>query len=280
MTELRGLSGKVVFITGAGRGQGANHARNFAEAGCRVVVTDICEPIDGLYSTATKEQLDLTVSQIKERGAEGLGIQMDVRDEAQIRSAVDQAIAAFGQIDILVNNAGMASAYMMHEMPEYHWDTVLDICLKGQALTSKHVIPGMISRRSGKIINISSATIGSGMTMMSHYVSAKHGVVGLTQSLATELSEFGINVNAVAPGSIRPTDEHGSGMVRGAASEFGFPADGLDFFETISERLNFAGDMWRCEMQDITDAVLFLASDNARIISGICLPVDAGEMTR
>jgi (+)-trans-carveol dehydrogenase len=276
--ELRGLDGKVVLITGAGRGQGANHARGFAEAGCAVAVTDICEPIEGLYETASKEQLDLTVSQVKDRGARGLGIVADVRDEEQMKAAVDRVVETLGPIGIVVNNAGVSSSAMLHEMPMEMWDTVLDIDLKGQAVTCKVVIPQMISRREGKIINISSGVINSGMTMLSHYVSAKYGVVGLTKALATELAEFGINVNAIAPGTIRPTDEHGSGMVRAVA-----PAMGLDpgeIYETVCRQFNLPGEKWRVEMQDITDAVLFLASENARMITGAVLAVDGGQTTR
>ena len=118
---LRGLAGKTVFITGGGRGQGANHARAFAESGCNAVVTDIRAPIEGLAPTATKEQLELTVSQIEERDARGLGVVADVRDPDQMKAAVDQATAEFGNIDILVNNAGVGGAAMLHEMPLERW---------------------------------------------------------------------------------------------------------------------------------------------------------------
>ena len=145
--ELRGLEGKVAFVTGAGRGQGANRARGLAEAGCDVVVTDICSPMEGFYDTASKEQLDLTVSQVIERGARGLGVVADVRDEQQMKAAVDQALDAFGRIDVLVNNAGTCSSAMLHEMPIEIWDTLIDVNLKGQAVASKLVIPQMIGRR-------------------------------------------------------------------------------------------------------------------------------------
>jgi NAD(P)-dependent dehydrogenase (short-subunit alcohol dehydrogenase family) len=276
---LRGLEGKVVYITGAGRGQGANHARAFAEAGCNVIATDICEPIPGLYPTATQELLDLTVKQVEQRGARALGLKVDVRDEDQVKASVEQAHEEFGQIDILVNNAGMSNTGMLHEMSRHDWDVVVDIVLTGQAMTCKHVVPNMISRRTGKIVNIASAVVGSGMTMLSNYVAAKHGVVGLTKALATELGEFDINVNAIAPGTIRPTDEHGSGMVRGVATDYG-ATSAEELYEQVSAQFNMAGDHWRIEMQDITDAVLFLASDNARMITGVLLPVDAGQTTR
>ncbi len=238
---------------------------------------DICTVV-GDYPNATKELLDLTIAQVEERGARGIGIVADVRDEEQVRGAVATALAQFGQIDVLVNNAGVADSHMLHEMPEDAWDMVLDVNLKGQALVSKHVVPGMIGRRSGSIINISSAVIASGMTLLSHYVASKHAVVGLTKALATELSEFGINVNCIAPGSIRPTDRHGSGMIPASSAVKGIPSEAL--FDMASERYNFTGPKWRVAMDDISDAVLFLASDNARVITGVVLPVDGGQTTK
>lgn len=273
---LRGLAGKTVLITGGGRGTGANHARAFPEAGCNVVVTDICAPVEGFYPTATKEQLELTVSQIEERDARGLGIVADVRDKGQMKAAVDQATAEFGSIDILVNNAGVASSAMLHEMPLEVWRTVLDINLTGQAIACQLVVPQMIYRRAGKIVNISSGAIYSGMTMLAHYTASKNGVVGLTKALAAELAEFGINVNAIAPGTIRPTDEHGSRMLSAAVEAAGLDPQAV--YEQTSERCNLP--TWRVEMQDITDAVLFLASGNARVITGTVLPVDGGQATK
>ena len=276
--ELRGLSGKVVLITGAGRGQGANHARAFAEAGCDVVAVDICAPIEGLYDTATAEDLALTVKQVEEHGRRALGLTADVRDEDAVRAAVETALAEFERIDLLVNNAGMAALDTIHDMGSATLDAIIDTNLKGPMRVAKFVVPQMIGRRAGKIINISSAVIGSGHAMLSHYVASKHGVVGLTRSWATELAEFGINVNAVAPATIRPGERHGSGMVRGLAASMDMDPD--EAFEVFSAQGNLPGPNWRAEMQDITDAVLFLASDNARMITGHVLHVDCGQATR
>ncbi len=276
---LRGLEGKVVLITGAGRGQGANHARAFAEAGCDVVAVDIAAPIPGLYGTASAEDLALTVKEVEQHDRRALGLTADVRDENAVRQAVDAALAEFGRIDVLVNNAGMASLDSIQDMSAATLDAVIDTNLKGPMHVAKYVVPQMIGRRDGKIVNISSAVIGSGHAMLSHYVASKHGVVGLTRAWATELAEFGINVNAVAPATIRPgPDRHGSGMVTGLSAGMGMDPD--EAFEVFSAQGNLPGPKWRAEMQDITDAVLFLASDNARVVTGHTLHVDCGQATR
>jgi (-)-trans-carveol dehydrogenase len=140
---------------------------------------------------------------------------------------------------------------------------------------AKYVVPGMISRQSGKIINISSAVTGSGHGMLSHYVAAKHAMQGLTSAWAFELAEYGINVNAIAPATIEPGPGQGSGMVAGLAAAAGMePADA---FEMFSAQGNFPGKKWRTRVPDITDAVLFLASANADQITGHVLRVDAGQ---
>jgi (-)-trans-carveol dehydrogenase len=276
--ELRGLSGKVVLITGAGRGQGANHARAFADAGADVVAVDIGAPIEGLYDTATADDLAQTVKEVEQRDRRALGLIADVRDEDAVKTAVETALAEFDRIDVLVNNAGMAALDTIHEMSASTLDAVIDTNLKGPMHVAKFVVPQMIGRRSGNIVNISSAVIGSGHAMLSHYVASKHGVVGLTRSWATELAEFDINVNAIAPATIRPGAGRGSGMVRGLSATMGMDPD--EAFEIFSAQGNLPGPKWRAEMQDITDAVLFLASDNARAITGHVLHVDCGQATR
>lgn len=277
--ELRGLENKVALVTGAGRGQGANHALKLAEAGCDVVALDICENILGLYDTATKADLDRTIAEVEAQDRRALGVVADLRDHQQVRAAVEQALAQFDKIDILVNNAGMAALDTLHDVEPATVDAIIDINLKGPMWVAKYVVPGMIGQRSGKIVNISSAVVGSGHSMLSHYVASKHGVVGLTKAWATELAEFGINVNSVAPATIKPgtVEEHGSGMVRGLAEKMGMDMD--EAFETFSASGNMPGDKWRAVSQDITDAVLFLASDNARVITGHVLYVDCGQTT-
>jgi (-)-trans-carveol dehydrogenase len=272
---LRGFEDKVVLITGAGRGQGANHARALAEAGCDIAALDICAPIPNLYSTATPDDLELTVKEVERIGRRALGLVADIRVEEQVEAAVVQTLEHFGRIDFLVNNAGMAAMDTIHGMRSDVLDAMIDINLKGPMWVAKHVVGHMIGRREGKIVNISSAVVASGHSMLSHYVAAKHGVVGLTRAWAYELSEFNINVNGIAPCTIKPAPGHGSGMVLGLADELEMDMD--EAYEWFSDNVNLPGPKWRAEMQDITEGVLFLLSDNARIITGHTLHVDCGQ---
>jgi NAD(P)-dependent dehydrogenase (short-subunit alcohol dehydrogenase family) len=273
---LRGLEGKTVLITGAAKGQGFNHAKAFAEAGADIAALDITEPIPDIYPLATSEMLEQAVGAIEALGRRCLPLPCDIRDASQVEAAVAKALGYFdGRIDVLVNNAGVAALDSIQDMRAHVLDAVIDTIVKGHMHVAKHVVPGMIARRSGKIINISSGVTGSGHAMLSHYVAAKHAIEGLTSAWAFELAEHGINVNAVAPATIRPGEGQGSGMVQGLAAEVDMTPE--EAFEMFSAAGNMPGDKWRTEMRHITDAVLFLASDNADQITGHVLRVDAGQ---
>jgi (-)-trans-carveol dehydrogenase len=278
--ELRGLEGKKVLITGAAKGQGFSHAKAFAEAGCDVALLDITHPVDpDIYDVATSEMLAAAATAIEERGRTAVPLPCDVRNEEEVATAVGKALAEFGGvIDILVNNAGVAALDTVHGMRSNVLHAVIDTNLKGAMFVTKYAVDNMIGRRSGKIINISSAVTGSGNAMLSHYVASKHGINGLTTSWAMELSEFNINVNAICPATIKPGEGQGSGMVLGLSKVMGMDPD--EAFETFSAAGNMPGDKWRPEPRHITDAVLFLASDNAAMITGAIIPVDCGQMAR
>jgi len=278
--ELRGLEGKKVLITGAAKGQGFSHAKAFAEAGCDVALLDITHPVDpDIYDVATEEMLAAAVAAIEERGRTAVPLPCDVRDEDEVAAAVGKALAEFGGvIDIVVNNAGVAALDTVHGMRSNVLHAVIDTNLKGAMFVTKYAVDNMIGRRSGKIINISSAVTGSGNAMLSHYVASKHGINGLTTSWAMELAEFNINVNAICPATIKPGEGQGSGMVLGLSKVMGMDPD--EAFETFSAAGNMPGDKWRPEPRHITDAVLFLASDNAEMITGAIIPVDCGQMSR
>jgi NAD(P)-dependent dehydrogenase (short-subunit alcohol dehydrogenase family) len=275
---LRGLENKVVLITGAGRGQGANHAREFAAAGCDIAALDICADIPDLYDCASADDLAVTIKEVENTGRQGLGLVCDIRDEDQVKAAVTSALDHFGRIDVVINNAGMAALDSIGEMRASTLNSVIDTNLKGPMWVAKYVVPHLIERRSGNIINISSAVTGNGNAMLSHYVASKYGIIGLTKSWAFELAEYGINVNAICPATIKPGDGHGSGMVRGLAQSLDM--DPLAAYEMWNKVGNLPGDKWAAEMQDITDACLYLASDNARLVTGHVLYVDGGQATK
>lgn len=277
--ELRGLEGKNVLITGATKGQGFSHAKAFAEAGCNIAAIDITEPIPDIYPLATPEMMAATVKAIEERGQRCIPLPCDIRDEAAVKASVDKALDLFGgRIDVIVNNAGVAALDPIHQMRSSTMHAIIDTIVKGHIYVTKYAVDNMIGRGSGKIVNISSAVTGSGHAMLSHYVAAKHAINGLTVSWAMELSEFNINVNAVCPATIKPGDGQGSGMVLGLAPEAGVTAD--EAFEMFSSGGNMPGAKWRAESHHITDMVLFLASDNAEMITGAIIPVDCGQMSR
>ncbi len=276
---LRGLAGKKVLITGAFKGQGFNHAKAFADAGCDIAALDIIEPIPDVYALATKDMMDATIRAIEDRDQRCVALPCDLRDEAQVKAAVNTALEEFdGVINVVVNNAGIAALDSITEMRGNVMDAVIDTIVKGHMYVAKYAVPNMIGRREGKIVNISSAVTGSGHAMLSHYVAAKHAINGLTEAWAMELAEFNINVNAIAPATIKPGEGQGSGMVLGLAGSIDMtPEAAYDHFSTMG---NVPGDKWRAEMQDITDAVLFLASNNADKITGHVMRVDCGQMFR
>lgn len=273
---LRGLEGKNVLITGAAKGQGLSHALAFADAGADIAALDITDPIPDIYPLADGAMLEETVRQIEAAGRRCLPLGCDIRDENQVEASVAKALDYFdGRIDVLVCNAGVAALDTIQGMRPHVMDAVIDTIVKGHMYVAKYVVPNMIGRGSGKIVNISSGVTGSGHAQLSHYVAAKHAIQGLTSAWAFELAEFGINVNCIAPATIRPGEGQGSGMVLGLAGEVGMTPDAA--FEMFSAAGNMPGEKWRTEASNITDSVLFLASDNADQITGHILRVDAGQ---
>lgn len=273
---LRGLEGRNVLITGAAKGQGFSHAKAFADAGADIAALDITEPIADIYPLANAQMMDDTVAAIEQMDRRCLPLPCDLRREDQVEAAVASALEFFdGRIDVLVCNAGVAALDSITGMRSHVLDAVLDTIVKGHMYVAKYVVPSMIERRSGKIVNISSGVTGSGHAMLSHYVAAKHAIQGLTSAWAFELAEYGINVNAIAPATIAPGEGQGSGMVLGLAGEVDMAPD--EAYEMFSAQGNMPGEKWRTRMSHITDAVLFLASDNADQITGHVLRVDAGQ---
>ncbi|MGQ4555474.1 mycofactocin-coupled SDR family oxidoreductase [Halobellus sp. GM3] len=265
------FSGKVAFVTGAAHGQGESHAINYAKNGADVVAVDLNRNKETVpYDLGTADELEATAEAVREHGQEALTVEADVSDEAQVEAAVEAAIDEFGKIDVLANNAGIESFAEAVEMDEAMWDELLETNLKGIWLCAKHVGQHFIERGDGgKIVNTASV---SGMTGIplgnAHYVAAKHGVVGLTKTLALELAEYDVNVNAVAPGGIDTP------MVTGLIEAYG--EEILGESQELSGPWNIFDEEGMQDSQSITDAYLWLSSDAARYVTGITLPVDAG----
>ncbi|WP_256290058.1 mycofactocin-coupled SDR family oxidoreductase [Halobellus inordinatus] len=264
------FSGKVAFVTGAGRAQGRSHAQHYARHGADVVVTDICENIEtNPYDLSSSDDLAETASLVEDEGQEALKIEMDVREEAEVEAAVEEAIDGMGKIDFLANNAGIFNAADMTEMPEQQWDEMIDTNLKGVWLCSKHVGQHFIERGDGgKIVSTSSAAGLVGSPSAGHYVATKHGVIGLTKTLALELAEYDVNVNAVCPTGVDTE------MISGFAEAYG--QEMMDEMGAFSGPWSVFEGVDMIEETDISEAYMWLSSDAARYVTGIALPVDAG----
>ncbi|RLM53957.1 NAD(P)-dependent oxidoreductase [Halobellus sp. Atlit-31R] len=264
------FDGQVAFVTGAGRGQGRTHAQHYARHGADVVVTDVCENIEtNPYDLSTTDDLEETAGIVEDEGQQALAVEMDVRKEAEVEAAVQAAVDEFGRIDILANNAGIFNAADMTEMPERQWDEMIDTNLKGVWLTAKHVGKHFIDRGDGgKIVSTSSAAGLVGSPSAGHYVATKHGVLGLTKTLALELAEYDVNVNAVCPTGVDTK------MISGFAEAYG--QEMMDEMGSFSGPWSVFEDVEMITEEDVTEAYLWLSSDAARYVTGIALPVDAG----
>lgn len=264
------FSGRVAFITGAAHGQGRATALAFAREGASVAAFDIARPMSYPgYPMGSADDLQSLAAACRELGAECLPFTGDVRDDAAVTSAVDATVERFGRIDVLFNNAGICAYGLAHELTEEAWDSMLDINLKGAWLVARRVIPVMIRQRSGAIINNSSVAGLRGMGRLSHYAASKWGLTGLTKSWAIELAAYGIRVNSVHPTGVNTPMNDGLAALEGLTPR------------EIAERS--AGNLlpvpW-IEPEDVAHAVLYLASDRARYMTGAPLVLDAGLLSR
>jgi NAD(P)-dependent dehydrogenase (short-subunit alcohol dehydrogenase family) len=265
------LEGKVAIVTGGARGNGLAAARFLAQEGADIAIADICEDMPTVpYALSSDATMEGAVKEIKGMGRKAVGIKCDIRKSSDVEAMVKQVLDALGKVDILVNNAGIATLEALVDMSEEAWDDMLDTHLKGAFLCCKYVVPHMIEQHSGKIVNISSVGGLRGFGMGSHYCAAKHGIIGLTKSLAMETADHNINVNAVCPGTVW-TD-----MMAGLANHFGM--------ETADAKENFlAGHLFKDREimpEDIGRAVLWLCTDDSQCITGGQIAVDAGWTAR
>ncbi|MFC1877223.1 SDR family NAD(P)-dependent oxidoreductase [Thermodesulfobacteriota bacterium] len=264
------FDGKVAVITGAARGMGFSHCLSFAKEGADIAAVDICDNIEGIYELSS--DLNNVVNEIKKLGRKAIGIKCDVRKADEVQNMVNEVVKEFGSIDILVNNAGIEAFNYTWDIPIEEWDKVLDVDLKGVFLCCKYVAPIMIEKKSGKIVNISSIYGSQAAPMVSHYCAAKFGVVGFTQSLSQELAAYNINVNAVGPGFVNTS------MADAEAPVFA-PLMGLSpesyYEEAVKQVSLFAREI---TPQDISNAVVWLSSEESRNVTGQFILVDGGHV--
>jgi SDR family mycofactocin-dependent oxidoreductase len=273
------LAGKVALITGAARGIGRAQAVRFAQEGADVIALDLCGPVETVMVPAsTPEDLDETARLVRACGGRIVTNIVDVRDEDQLRSAAGNGVAQFGGLDIVCATAGITSRGFATELSEAAWQTMIDINLSGVWRTCKSTAPHLIARGSGSVILVSSIAGLRGLLGVAHYAAAKHGVVGLMRSLANELAPHGIRVNSVHPTNVDTP------LIQNAAVASAFRPD-LDREPTREEFAEAARSMnmldipW-VEPIDVANACLFLSSDEARYITAVTLPVDAGASQR
>jgi SDR family mycofactocin-dependent oxidoreductase len=273
------VEGKVAFITGAARGQGRSHAVRLAEEGADIIAVDICGQVGSVpYRMATPDDLAETVKEVEALDRRIVAAQADTRDYAGLKQALDDGVAQLGRLDIVCSNAGIVSYGQAAELPEQTWQDMIDIQLTGMWHACKAAIPHLVEGGRGGSIVITSSDAGlKGFQNAAHYVSAKHGVVGLMRTLALELAPQFIRVNTVHPTGVDTDMLQNEPTYRLFLPGVENPTP--EQFAEAYKALNALPIPW-VEPVDISNAVLFLASDEARYITGVTFPVDAGFMVK
>lgn len=269
--------GKVAFITGAARGQGRSHAVRLAEEGADIIAVDVCEDVETVpYGGGTSDDLAETASQVEALDRRIITAKADVRDSAALQRAVDDGVSQLGRLDIVSANAGILSFGPTWEQSEDQWQTMIDINLNGVWRTCKAAIPHMIEGGNGGMIAITSSVAGlKGFPNIGAYATAKHGLVGLMRTLAAELAEHSIRVNSIHPTQVdTPMIQHEE-MFKMFVPDKDEPTQ--EDFAEASQAMNAMPTPW-LESVDISNAIVFLASEEARYITGLEMTVDAGQM--
>lgn len=251
------LENKVILITGSGSGIGKSTALLFANEGAKVIVNDL-----------SKEQGEETVAEISNQGGEAIFLHADVTKSNQVEEMVDKIIATYGQIDVLFNNAGIAGVGAIHETSEELWDKVMQVNVRGVFITSKYVLPHMMERKQGNIINMSSCIAEMGLLRRAAYSTSKGAILSLTKSMQVDYAPYNIRVNALLPGTIlTPFVENY------LKSSYDDPEEAL---HTIKKR-QLSDELGRPE--DVAKAALFLASDESKFMMGSPLYIDGGVVS-
>lgn len=275
---MEDFEGRVALITGGARGQGRSHAVALAERGADIVLCDRCEDSPAVnYPLATAADLDETAELVRATGRRCITTEADAADRAAMAALVAEAESAFGRIDVAVANAGVSVAAPVQSLTQEQWSEAIGSNLTGVFNTVGAVAPGMIRRGYGRIVTISSMLGRAGNTNMAAYAASKWGVIGLTKSAALDLAPHGITVNAIAPGNISTPMIHNDALYRMMRPDLDAPA--AEDVEPVFRSLHAQPVAW-LDAAEITRVVLFLAAEGSAHISGIVLPVDAGNAAR
>ena len=274
------VEGKVAFITGAARGQGRSHAVRLAEEGADIIAVDICGPVDASSADpSTPEDLAHTADLVKALDRRVVTAEVDVRDYSALKAALDAGVDQLGGLDIIVANAGVAtSGPSLAETDEELWQATLDIDLGGVWKTVKAGVPHLLAGgRGGSVILTSSVAGLKPFPSMGHYSVAKTGILGLMRTFAVELGQHMIRVNSVHPSHTNTPMIMHERLYRDFRPDLENP--GPEDIIPICQTFHTLPIPW-VEPEDVSNAVVFLASDEARYITGVALPVDAGSMLK
>ncbi len=274
------VEGKVAFITGVARGQGRSHAVRLAEEGADIIGIDVLQDIPGApYEGPTQADLDETIRQVEALDRRIVTRVGDVRDWDAMKGVVDEGVAELGRLDIVSANAGIGSyPIKLEDMPDENWHEMIGIQLTGVHYATKAAIPHIkAGGRGGAMVLTASVTGQRGYANYGHYNAAKHGVIGLMRTLANELGQDSIRVNCILPSQVSTHMSLNETTYKLFAPDN--PDAGKEDFARVSQAMHLLPIPW-LEPRDISNALLFLVSDEGRYITGVPLPVDAGCLAK
>jgi SDR family mycofactocin-dependent oxidoreductase len=276
------VEGKVALITGAARGQGRSHAIRLAEEGADIIAIDICEHIpSALHTMGTEEELNETVQQVEKLDRRIVAKKADVRDREALGAAIAEGVQELGRLDIVSVNAAIASVNPVLELSNAEWHDVIDVNLSGAWNTAVESIPHILAGGRGGSVIFTSSAAGIGVVAnLGHYNASKHGVIGLMKTLALELGPQNVRVNAICPTNVDTPMLVNDKLMKLFMPHLESPTREDAEAEGSNYRAVNAIPIPWVDPIDISNAVLFLASDEARYITGIAMPVDAGFLLK
>ncbi|MDA4107292.1 mycofactocin-coupled SDR family oxidoreductase [Mycolicibacterium holsaticum] len=275
------VAGKVAFITGAARGQGRSHAMRLAEEGADIIAVDVCKQLSSNSDipSATPDDLAETADLVKNLDRRIITAEVDVRDYNALKKVVDSGVEQLGRLDIVVANAGIGNGgQTLDKTSEDDWRDMIDVNLSGVWKSVKAAVPHILSGgRGGSIILTSSVGGLKPYPHTGHYIAAKHGVIGLMRTFAVELGQHSVRVNAVCPTNVNTPLFMNEGTMKLFRPDLEDP--GVDDLAVAAQFMHVLPVGW-VEPSDVSNAVLFLASDESRYITGLPVTVDAGSMLK